>query len=264
MSLHEYLQRDPACFHLAEGAIHAVSPLLEEPDAVPTLELLDRWAFELAGRMPLPWNLQRGIDALNALLFKEKGLRGDRATYDDPANAALPSVIARRRGLPIALSILWIDVARRLGFDAFGVGLPGHFIVGLRLDVGMLFFDPFHGGTPVDQERAATLVERSTRGQTSFHPSMLTPTRDRAILARLVRNLHVRFTRADAWEEALWTSTHLILLNPEDSQPYRDRAWVHYRRGDEQRALEDARAAAALEGHRDAAWAEWMERLAKG
>ena len=118
MSLLEYLQEDPACRDLAAGAVHAVAPALDDPDPQLLGAQLDEWADLLAGRMPLPWNTHKALDALNDLLFRELGFGGDRDTYDDPLNALLPAVLLRRKGLPISLCILWIALARRLGFDA--------------------------------------------------------------------------------------------------------------------------------------------------
>lgn len=261
MSLLEYLQRDPSCSRLAEGAVHCVAPLLLDPDPRATLEELEGWADQLVGRMPLPWNLHDALDALNQYLFVELKFRGDHATYEDPANAVLPEVLVRRKGLPITLSILWIDLARRLGFDAVGVGLPGHFIAGLRLDVGLLCFDPFHRGVPVGEAMAAKLVERATGGQSTFTPGMLKPAKDRAVLGRLVRNLHLRFVQGEAWDEALWTSTHLVLLSPSEGSPYRDRALVHLHRGDRRRAEEDMDTAASLGERPDEAMRAWLKRL---
>jgi len=246
------------------GAVLAVAPLLEEPDPGPVVRTLEDWAFELASRMPLPWSIHGAIDALNHYLFQEQGLQGDRETFDDPANTVLPRVLARRRGLPIALSILWIDVARRLGFDAVGVGLPGHFITGLRLDLGALYFDPFQGGLPVGEEEAARLVRRATGGRTHFDPTMLEPLSHRAILARLVRNLHTRYLRTQVWDEAFWTATHLVLLSPEDPLAYRDRAFVRLKRGEAVEALEDLQEAIRLGPESEAQIVEWMERMKKG
>lgn len=247
MSLHEYLRDDPDCQDLLAGAVWAVEPLLEDPDPAPIAAVLDTWAFDLAGRMPLPWNLHTAIDVLNAYLFQEIGLAGDQETYDDPANAALPLVLSRRRGLPIALSILWLVLARRLGFPAVGIALPGHFVTGLNLDLGTLYFDPFSGGQALGEEQMAELVRRATGGQAVFSQAMLAPVSNRAILVRLVRNLHVRFVRLRAWQEALWTATHLVLLNPDDSLSYRDRAFVHFHRGETVEGLQDMQAAAELD-----------------
>lgn len=260
-SLLEYLQSDPECQDLAAGALYAVSPLLEEPDPTWVKGVLDEWAFVLAGRMPLPWSIHGAIDALNHFLFEEQGLAGDRATFDDPQNALLNQVLLRRRGLPITLSILWMEVARRLGLDAVGIGLPGHFITGLRLDVGVLYFDPFLGGQAVGEEEAEQIVRKASNGRLTFGPSMLEPMPRRAILARLVRNLHGRYVRMMAWNEALWTSTHLILLQPEDPASYRERALVRLRRGEVMPALEDLQEALRFGMEEDPRLAEWVARL---
>ena len=261
MSLLEYLREDPACRNLAEGAIHAVAPALEDPDPAPVLHRLDEWAFTLAGRMPLPWNTHRAIDALNDLLFVELGFHGDRETYDDPLNALLPAVLARRQGLPIALSILWVDLARRLGFDAVGVGLPGHFIAALRTDLGLLCFDPFHQGRAVGEERGADLVRAATAGRVPFHRDMLRPATDRQVLVRLVRNLHLRFMHAEDWEEALWTGTHLILLDPDNPRTHKERAFIHLQRDDPGPALADLREALRLSPDPDPEIHAWLQQL---
>jgi len=261
MSLLDYLREDPDCRYLAEGAVHAVAPALDDPDPAHVAMQLNEWAFLLAGRMPLPWNTHKALDALNHLLFTELGFEGDRETYDAPENALLPQVLERRRGLPITLSILWVDLARRLGFDAVGVGLPGHFIAGIRTDLGLLCFDPFHGGRPVGEERGSELVSAATGGKIAFHPTMLSPTPDRQTLARLVRNLHLRYLHAEHWEEALWTGTHLILLEPSNPRPRKERAFVHLQRGEPGPALEDLREALRLSPEPDPEIEAWMQQL---
>jgi regulator of sirC expression with transglutaminase-like and TPR domain len=264
MSLHEFLLTDPECRQLAKGAVLAVAPMLDDPDPDPVLATLDDWAFELAGRMPLPWSIHGAIDALNHYLFEELGLHGDRMAYDDPENAVLPKVITRRKGLPIALSILWIDVAKRLGLDAVGIPLPGHFVTALRLDLGMLFFDPFNRGRALGEEEAARIVQKVSGGRVAFDPVMLEPVAHRTILLRLVRNLHSRFVKAEHWDEALWSATHLILLAPQDTGPYRDRAFVHLKRGEIMPAVQDLQVAIQLSQEDDPQLRDWIEKLKKG
>lgn len=263
MSLLEYLRTDPDCRNLAEGAVHAVAPALDDPDPDQVTLQLNEWAFVLAGRMPLPWNTHKALDVLNHLLFVELGFEGDRETYDDPLNALLPAVIARRKGLPITLSILWIDLARRLGFDAVGVGLPGHFIAALRTDVGLLCFDPFHEGRAVGEERGAELVKSATAGRLPFHRDMLRPTSGRETLIRLVRNLHLRFMHAEDWEEALWTGTHLILLDPTSPRAHKERAFVHLQRNEPAAAIVDLREALRLSPDPDPEIHHWLTQLAQ-
>lgn len=261
MSLLEYLREDPACRNLAEGAVHAVAPALDDPDPAAVAMQMNEWAYTLAGRMPLPWNTHRALDALNQLLFDELGFEGDRETYDDPLNALLPAVIARRKGLPIALSILWVDLARRMGFDAVGVGLPGHFITALRTDFGLLCFDPFHRGRAVGEEDGSELVRAATAGRVAFHRGMLQPASDRQILVRLVRNLHLRFMHAEDWDEALWTGTHLILLEPENSRARKERAFIHLQRDEPAPALADLREALRLNPDPDPEIQAWLQQL---
>jgi regulator of sirC expression with transglutaminase-like and TPR domain len=261
MSLLDYLREDPDCRNLAEGAIHAVAPALDDPDPAAVLDQFDEWAFTLAGRMPLPWNTHQAIDALNHLLFVELGFEGDRETYDDPLNALLPAVFSRRKGLPITLSILWVDLARRLGFDAVGVSLPGHFIAALRTDIGLLCFDPFHKGRPVGEEGGAALVTAATAGRVAFHRRMLCPAPGREILVRLVRNLHLRFMHAESWDEALWTSTHLVLLDPANPRPLKDRAFVHLQRDEPGPALVDLREALRMSQDPDPEIQAWLAQL---
>jgi regulator of sirC expression with transglutaminase-like and TPR domain len=261
MSLLDYLREDPECHHLAEGAVHAVAPALDDPDPGQVSLLLNEWAFALAGRMPLPWNTHKAIDALNHLLFVDLGFEGDRDTYDDPLNALLPAVIARRKGLPISLSILWVDLARRMGFDAVGVGLPGHFITALRTDFGLLCFDPFHKGQAVGEEGGAELVKSATAGRVAFHRNMLRPSTHREILIRLVRNLHLRFMHAENWEEALWTGTHLILLDPHNPRPHKERAFIHLQRGESRPALFDLQEALRLSPDPDPEIQAWLIQL---
>lgn len=264
MSLLDYLHTDPDCANLAEGAVHTIAPMLADPDPTPVLTTLDAWAFTMAGRMPLPWSIHGAIDALNHFLFEEMGLHGDHRDHQDAATLALPLVIERRQGLPITLSILWIDLARRLGMDAVGIALPGHFVTGLRLDVGILHFDPFHKGRALGQEEAERIVRKSTQGRIPFDTSMLEPIAHRSILFRLARHCYSRFLRTQAWEDALWSATHMILLTPEDPDPYKDRAFVHLKRGDVAAALEDLQHAVRWSPAEDTLIKDWIQRLQEG
>jgi regulator of sirC expression with transglutaminase-like and TPR domain len=261
MSLLDYLREDPDCRQLAEGAVHAVAPALEDPDPGPVTGQLDEWADLLAGRMPLPWNTHKAIDALHHFLFVELGFEGDQDSYDDPLNALLPAVISRRKGMPISLSILWVDLARRLGFDAVGVALPGHFIAALRSDLGLLCFDPFHQGRAVGEEGAAALVRAATSGRVEFHRDMLRPASHRHTLIRLVRNLHLRFMLAESWDEAIWTATHLVLLDPKAPRPRKERAFIHLQRGEAGPARADLEEAMILSREPDPEIEAWLIQL---
>jgi regulator of sirC expression with transglutaminase-like and TPR domain len=133
-------------------------------------------------------------------LFGTLGFRGNTDDYGDPRNSFLDDVLDRRLGIPITLSLLLMEVGRRLGITFVGVGLPGHFVV-RRGDV---FLDPFEGGRVLSDEECAEHVRRIYGGAIEFDPSMLAPVGPRAILARMLANLKQRFTMDGNLVDAEW------------------------------------------------------------
>ena len=119
------------------GPVHVSGALAE----------LDRLAAGIAPRGAAPPD---HVDALREILGRRAGFRGDREHYDDPDNSMLDVVLARRRGLPIALSVVYVEVARRAGIALRGIGLPGHYVVGHFGSVPPLLLDPFNGGAPLE------------------------------------------------------------------------------------------------------------------
>lgn len=113
--------------------------------------------------------------------------RGDTETYHDPGNSLLDGVLDRRRGIPITLSILAIEVGRRRGIELVGVGMPGHFLVRSASDED-LFFDPFHGGVALDRAGCRATHERLF-GPARLSDEQLEPTPPRAVIARVLANL---------------------------------------------------------------------------
>ncbi|MBV8951308.1 MAG: transglutaminase family protein [Actinobacteria bacterium] len=140
----------------------------------------------------------RGRDAtgVSEYLFLESGFAGDTVDYDDPRNSFLDDVMARRLGIPISLSVLMIEVARRVDVTLRGIGMPGHFLVRdeRRPD---RYFDPFHGGASIDAAGAEALFH-AVRGEERFRPEYLDPIGRRATLSRMLANLQRSFLRRQA------------------------------------------------------------------
>jgi regulator of sirC expression with transglutaminase-like and TPR domain len=128
------------------------------------------------------------FDALRAHLFEGEGFVGNRADYADPENSFLDSVVVRRTGIPITLSLLMMEAGRRIGVEVRGVGMPGHFIVqdGERDDV---WCDPFHGGARYDAAGCRRLFAQVHGPTTPFRPEYLAPSSSHQILARMLANL---------------------------------------------------------------------------
>jgi regulator of sirC expression with transglutaminase-like and TPR domain len=140
------------------------------------------------------------LDGLTHHLFDDLGFRGNTENYQDPDNSYLDQVLSRRVGIPISLSVLTIEVGRRLGVALDGIGMPGHFLVGVRADP-TTFLDPFGGGRRLDVAGCRALL--SSLGGAEWHESYLEPVGARAILSRMLLNLQGLFLPADL-RSAAW------------------------------------------------------------
>jgi hypothetical protein len=127
------------------------------------------------------------FEALRAFLFERLAFRGNRAHYNDPENSFLDSVLERRLGIPITLSIVCIEVGRRVGIAVHGVGMPGHFLV--QADGAPYWCDPFNGGARLDVEDCRRVFDALYGGARQFDVALLSPTAPRAILSRMLTNL---------------------------------------------------------------------------
>ncbi len=169
--------------------------------------------------------------ALAQFLFDEIGFQGNRTAYDDPRNSYLNDVLQRRLGIPISLSVIYIAVARRLGIAAYGVGLPGHFVVGASNGVDEILLDPFHGGRRLTLADCERLVRETTGHEGALQPSWLRPAPKRSILARMLNNLRMIYVQREQWDEALAVIEHLRQVQPDAPEHLRDLGLIHYQRG---------------------------------
>lgn len=173
---------------LARAAFLIAATHYPDLDVDGQLRLLDSLAA--AGRSLLGEETDPlfACNVLSQYLFDEVGFRGNSDDYYDPKNSYLNEVLARRLGIPITLSLLYIEVGRRLGIPLVGVGMPGHFLVRHR-DVQDLFIDPFLGGILLSEDECAQRVEEVTGGAIQLRREHLAPVTHRAFLARMLRNL---------------------------------------------------------------------------
>jgi regulator of sirC expression with transglutaminase-like and TPR domain len=154
--------------------------------------------------------LQRDFDEVRRLLFVEHDFRGDTERYENPENSFLDSVIERERGIPITLSVVVIEVARRLGIAVDGVGMPGHFLV-QEADTYGVWTDPFDGGALCQYDDCAAIFDRIYRGLRSLAPGDLSPTPPRAILARMLANLENGPLASDPTQLAWMLRLHVMI-----------------------------------------------------
>lgn len=142
--------------------------------------------------------------ALGTALFVDQGFAGNAEDYGDPRNSLLDDVLARRLGIPISLSILMIEVGRRIGIPLHGVGMPGHFLVGAPGEPDT-FVDPFHGGRVLDREGCREIFAALQGDDAPFADGYLAATGSRAILLRVLNNLERSYLERGAID-AVWVA----------------------------------------------------------
>jgi regulator of sirC expression with transglutaminase-like and TPR domain len=192
---------DRAAVHLDEAALCIAAHARDRLDVDAWCARLD----DLAGQARLP-----SFDEVRRVLFVEHDFRGETTNYEDPENSFLDAVLTRERGIPISLSIVVIEVARRLGIPVHGIGMPGHFLV-QEADADGVWLDAYHGGALLQYGDCARIVDRIYRGARRLVPSDLAPTPPRAILARMLANLEGGPRASDPTQLAWMLRLHVMI-----------------------------------------------------
>ncbi len=168
-------------------------------------------------------------EVLAHLLAERHGYRGDVQSYDDLANANLIRVIERRRGLPVALGVLWLHCARAAGWGAHGVDFPGHFLISLEGKGTKAVLDVFDGGAALDARALRALLKRIEGDAAELRPGILQPMSARAVLLRLQNNIKVRRLRAGDLRGALASAEDMLRFAPDQAALWRETALMNQR-----------------------------------
>ncbi len=213
----------------------------EYPEVRPEAYLgrLAELALELAPRITGIHDPRRVVDTLCAFLFREKGFRGNDEEYYDPRNSYLNQVLDRGLGIPISLSAVTIDLARRLFLPIHGVGFPGHFLLKYRTEAVEILFDAYHGGVVLNREDCQARLDRTYGGTLALEDSHLEVTPPREILARMFQNLKAIYGRDNEYERMLRVLNYLLIVRPDDPRELRTRAEVRYHLGQYEGAEHD-------------------------
>ena len=223
------VSHDPAPLDRCVALIAADEQRDRDPDGM--LAELDTLASGL--RVPEGASVFDGLARLNHYLFVEQGFGGDEQSYDDPRNSMLDHVLRLKRGLPILLSVVMIEVGRRVGVSLDGIGFPGHFLVSPSNTSPRFFVDPFRGGQIVREDTLRTRLARLVRQPVGgpLWEQSVAPVGTRAILTRISNNLKGSFFRRGDLGGTLRSVDRLLLLDPRDPENHRDRGWLLARVG---------------------------------
>ena len=217
-------------------------------EAAPYLVLIDRMGAEAASRVRGISAPADAVRALNEYLYDEQGFTGNREHYDDPRNSFLNDVLDRRTGIPIALAVVYLEVARRAGLAVSGVNFPGHFLlrgVGAHaVDLAgdsddALIIDPFHGGALLSEMDCRQLLRQHIGDEAAFDGSLLAPATRRDIVVRMLVNLKRLYVRMRSFPQARFIADLLLTVDPSAISELRDRGLLAYHLQDFAAALRD-------------------------
>lgn len=212
---------------LAEAALLMACEEYPQLEISPYLDQLDEIADAAKRHVPTSDSPRDIVAGINEVLFDKLGFRGNEDDYYDPRNSFLNDVLDRRLGIPITLSAVYLEIARRLSLPMFGVGMPGHFIVKYADPQQEFFLDPYYSGAILTTEDCRERIASRCGDAFEFSDRMLARVTHRQILTRMLNNLKKIYVESQAFDKGLAVVEMMIMVEPEDIEQYRDRGLLH-------------------------------------
>jgi regulator of sirC expression with transglutaminase-like and TPR domain len=238
----QMVNRPDEALELARVALLVAAESDQDVDIDGELRQLEGWAEELKARVTPDLNNLQKLARLRSFVFDDLGFRGDRRDYYSPSNSLLHQVMKRRRGIPLTLSIVFMELGWRIGIPFEGVAFPGHFLVRLPGEPRDLLLDPYKRGMVVHEEDCRQMLLESTGGRMSYDPALTVSVGKRDMVARLLHNLKGAYLRAGDDVQALAAVERLLVLQPDDLEEIRDRGLLLFRMQQYGRALDSLNA----------------------
>jgi regulator of sirC expression with transglutaminase-like and TPR domain len=249
------VDREETTIDLGKAALTIAVSDYPNLDIAAYLSRIDALATTAAGRLGSDADVYRSIATLNFVLFQEHGFCGNRKDYFDPKNSFLNEVLDRKTGIPISLSVLYIEVAKRIGLSLRGVGFPGHFLVKHVGDEEEIVIDPFNQGEILSQQDLETMLHRLYGAKIAFDSGLLEPISKNQILRRMLNNLKIIYLKQNDLIKGLSIVDRLILLDPASGEDIRDRGLIYLQLECFRQALEDIETYLRLAPHAEDAQA---------
>jgi regulator of sirC expression with transglutaminase-like and TPR domain len=238
------LVQSDAHFPLLEAAASLAQDEYPDLDVEQVLGDVDQLLARLKRRLPADAPELQRLRALNQFFFRDLGFGGNINDYYDPDNSYLNAVLRTRRGIPITLAVLWLELAVGLGLNARGVAFPGHFMVKVNLPKGQVVIDPFSGQSLSREELVERLEPFRQRSSISdeFEVPMglyLQSALPREIISRMLRNLQDIHKTQEDWPRLIAVQDRLIVLQPDAWSEYRERGLAWAAQGEVAQAVAD-------------------------
>ena len=233
------IARNDREINLAKAALHYARNEYSTLNPEEYLKTLEQMALEIKENLPESLYPLKVIQSINQYLFEELGFIGDTKDYYNPDNSFINKVIDHRKGIPITLSIVYLEIAERLDFPMVGIGMPGHFLIRPDFEEAGIFVDVFDRGSiifPQDcQEKLKKIYQRPIELETSFFE----PVSKRRTLARMLTNLKYIYYKQEQFVKALSAIEGILILFPRNPIEMRDRGLIYYELYEWQKASED-------------------------
>jgi regulator of sirC expression with transglutaminase-like and TPR domain len=228
---YQEIDQPPDQIDLAKAALYLAQEEYPDLDVEEYLSALDAMAVEVRERLPRESYPLRIIQTLNQYLYEDLQFQGNTESYYDPCNSYLNDVIDRRTGIPITLSLVYLEIAGRIDFPMAGVGMPGHFLIRPIGDEMQIFVDPFHQGEVLFEQDCQERLSQVQGRSMMLRPEFLEAVSPRYFLARILTNLKGVYLKQEDWLRAIAAIDRILMLLPHSWMEQRDRGLLYYQLG---------------------------------
>ena len=233
------IYQNEAQIDLAKAALYIAQEEYLNLDPAEYLNALDTMADEILPRLPNERYPLRVIQTINQYLYDDLGFVGNRDDYYDPRNSFLNDAIDRRTGIPITLSLVYLEIAKRLDFPMVGIGMPGHFLIRPDFEDVGIYVDAFNRGEILFEADCQAKLSQLYQQRVELKPSFLEPVSNRRFLARMLMNLKLIYLNRNQMPKALAVVEKILLLFPGAPIELRDRGLLYYQLGEWTLASQD-------------------------
>ena len=230
---------------LFEAALSIAQDVDPELDVASCMVELDKYALRLKRRLPADVAQIQKLRMLNHFFYHDLGFAGNVNDYYDPDNSYLHKVMASRRGIPISLAVIYMELAQQVGLNVKGISFPGHFLMKLSVQSGDIILDPFNGSSLSREDleqRLENYFAQEPEAAALSLASFLADANPRAILVRMLRNLKALFAEHPYWQQFLHVQQRLVILLPDEIVERRDRGLAYANLDCPEAALQDIEA----------------------
>ena len=224
---------------LARASLYIAQEEYPQIDPEVYIQSLDGMAQELSKRLPASTYPLVIIQNINQYLYDDLGFNGNNSDYYDTQNSFLNKVIERRLGIPISLSLIYLEIARRINFPMVGVGMPGHFLIRPEIEEMEIFVDTFNHGEVIFTQDCQDRLNQIYQKNIIFKPEYLAAVTKKQFLARILDNLKIIYVHQQEIEKALGAVERKLLLFPDAHIELRDRGLLLFQLGYFPQAIRD-------------------------